>query len=70
MQAVISNKPAKFADTTVLIYDYDTDGATEDDLIKIVDGSGPGTTSDAYARFEKVGKAGVDLVETLKRLQS
>src|ERR1039457_5281910 len=63
VQCVISDKPELFNGIDVLVYDYDTEGADEDEMIEVHDLDGE--KKEAVGRVETVTLAGIDIKTTI-----
>jgi len=67
IQSIVSDLPEQVLPLEVMVIDYDTDGADDDDISLVPQGDG---TEDvrAYARLEQVTKAGIDLASVLEQI--
>lgn len=68
VQCVISNQPKFFDGIDVLVYDYDTEGADDDELIEICH-LDSGEITKAVGHLEPVNMTGVDLKATIGGLK-
>lgn len=60
VQAIASDRPDEVAPATFIVVDYDTKDSDEGEKLHEVT-QGNGTTAQAYARFEDVSQAWIDL---------
>jgi len=68
ISAVISNDPARLPIDEVVILDYDTEGADEEDLYDVLQPDG--STVQAYASITAFDKAGIDLESIVTQIRN
>lgn len=67
VQCLTADRPKDVKPITFMVIDYDTDGATPEETVKIPQGNGE--ISEAFARVEVLGQAEIDLDAVLKQLK-
>ena len=67
VQCLTSDRPNDVPPITFMVIDYDTDGATQEETVKVPQGSGE--ISEAFARVEELGQAEIDLDAVLEQLK-
>src|SRR6266702_553468 len=64
VQCLTSDRPDDVPPVTFMVIDYDTDGSTPEETVKVPQGDGD--ISEAFARVEELGQAEIDLDAVLE----
>ena len=67
VQCLTSDRPKDVTPITFMVIDYDTDGTSPEELVKVPQGNGE--ISEAFARVEELGQAEIDLDAVLEQLK-
>jgi hypothetical protein len=65
VQDVLTANPKMFGD--VVVIDYDTEGADDDEITKVPQGKGKCKDCDAIVHLPEIGKPKIDIAETIRR---
>ncbi len=67
VQCVVTNNPKLKGKFDIITIDYDTEGVDEEDIINVPQDDG--STSRAWACFEQLYDAGIDLKSVVRQLE-
>lgn len=68
VQSIVSDSPEKLPPMKMIIIDYDTDGANEEDLVSVPQGKDRKET-EAFAGIWSIGQTGIDLAAVVQQLE-